>query len=64
MFIISGDSTTHNSLTELIDHFKTTPIQPFGEYLTSYNTEMDSVGEVKSTIFAFFVKVHSVIIPY
>ncbi|KAK7176535.1 hypothetical protein R3I93_000691 [Phoxinus phoxinus] len=45
MFIISGDSSTHNSLTELIDHFKTTPIQPFGEYLTPYNTKMDSVGE-------------------
>ncbi|XP_016409647.1 SH2 domain-containing protein 7-like [Sinocyclocheilus rhinocerous] len=45
LFVVSGDSTTHNSLTELIDHFKTTPIQPFGEYLTSYDTDMDSVGE-------------------
>ncbi|XP_039518581.1 uncharacterized protein si:ch211-112g6.4 isoform X2 [Pimephales promelas] len=45
MFSISGDSTTHNSLKEMISHFKTTPIQPFGEYLTSDNTEMDSVGE-------------------
>ncbi|XP_067307166.1 SH2 domain-containing protein 7 [Pseudorasbora parva] len=45
LFIVSGDSTTHNSLTELINHFKTTPIQPFGEYLTSHSTEMDSVGE-------------------
>ncbi|XP_059378380.1 SH2 domain-containing protein 7 [Carassius carassius] len=45
LFDISGDSTTHNSLTELISHFKTTPIQPFGEYLTSYNTDMDSVEE-------------------
>ncbi|XP_026067691.1 SH2 domain-containing protein 7 isoform X2 [Carassius auratus] len=45
LFGVSGDSTTHNSLTELINHFKTTPIQPFGEYLTSYNTDMDSVEE-------------------
>ncbi|KAK2913761.1 hypothetical protein Q8A67_002160 [Cirrhinus molitorella] len=45
LFVVSGDSTTHNSLIELINHFKTTPIQPFGEYLTSYDTEMDSVGE-------------------
>ncbi|KAF4111176.1 hypothetical protein G5714_008207 [Onychostoma macrolepis] len=45
LFVVSGDSTTHNSLTELINHFKTTPIQPFGEYLTSYNTDMDSVEE-------------------
>ncbi|XP_016128717.1 hematopoietic SH2 domain-containing protein-like [Sinocyclocheilus grahami] len=45
LFVVSGDSTTHNSLTALINHFKTTPIQPFGEYLTSYNTDMDSVEE-------------------
>ncbi|XP_043100936.1 uncharacterized protein sh2d7 [Puntigrus tetrazona] len=45
LFIVSGDSTTHNSLTELINHFKTTPIQPFGEYLTSFNTDMDPVEE-------------------
>ncbi|XP_051569146.1 uncharacterized protein sh2d7 [Myxocyprinus asiaticus] len=42
-FVVSGDSIPHSGLTELIYHFKTTPIQPFGEYLTSYNT--DSVGE-------------------
>nr|XP_055058376.1 hematopoietic SH2 domain-containing protein [Misgurnus anguillicaudatus] len=41
--IVSGDSTTHNSLAELIDHFTTTPIQPFGEYLTSYYTEAESM---------------------
>ncbi|XP_026072753.1 uncharacterized protein LOC113052556 [Carassius auratus] len=47
LFVVAGDSTTHNSLTELINHFKTTPIQPFGEYLTSYDTDvdMDSVEE-------------------
>ncbi|KTG38332.1 hypothetical protein cypCar_00017171 [Cyprinus carpio] len=45
LLVVSGDSTTHNSLIELISHFKTTPIQPFGEYLTSYDTDMDSVEE-------------------
>ncbi|KAA0723276.1 SH2 domain-containing protein 7 [Triplophysa tibetana] len=45
LLVVSGDSATHNSLTELIDYFKTTPIQPFGEYLTSYTTEVDSVEE-------------------
>ncbi|XP_056606146.1 hematopoietic SH2 domain-containing protein isoform X3 [Triplophysa dalaica] len=45
MLVVSGDSATHNSLTELIDYFKTTPIQPFGEYLTSYTTDVDSVEE-------------------
>lgn len=50
LFVVSGDSTTHNSLAELIDHFKITPIQPFGEYLTSYSTEMDTVEEVESIL--------------
>ncbi len=54
LLVVSGDSTTHNSLTELINHFKTTPIQPFGEYLTSYNTDMDSVEEVSITLCILF----------
>ncbi len=54
LLVVSGDSTTHNSLTELISHFKTTPIQPFGEYLTSYNTDMDSVEEVSITLCILF----------
>uniref|UniRef100_A0A672MVV7 Hematopoietic SH2 domain-containing protein-like n=1 Tax=Sinocyclocheilus grahami TaxID=75366 RepID=A0A672MVV7_SINGR len=54
LFVVSGDSTTHNSLTALINHFKTTPIQPFGEYLTSYNTDMDSVEEVSIILCILF----------
>lgn len=50
MLVVSGDSATHNSLTELIDYFKTTPIQPFGEYLTSYTTDVDSVEEVELSV--------------
>ncbi|XP_070766028.1 uncharacterized protein sh2d7 [Enoplosus armatus] len=34
-FVISGDCQTYGSLTELIEHFKVSPIQPFGECLTS-----------------------------
>lgn len=34
-FVISGDCQTYGSLTELIEHYKVSPIQPFGEYLTS-----------------------------
>ncbi|KAI4872988.1 hypothetical protein NFI96_023679 [Prochilodus magdalenae] len=33
--VVSGDSIIHNSLPELLDYFKNTPIQPFGEYLVS-----------------------------
>ncbi|XP_015252198.1 PREDICTED: SH2 domain-containing protein 7-like [Cyprinodon variegatus] len=34
-FVISGDCQLFGSLTELIEHYKVSPIQPFGEYLTS-----------------------------
>uniref|UniRef100_A0A7N6AP11 SH2 domain-containing protein n=1 Tax=Anabas testudineus TaxID=64144 RepID=A0A7N6AP11_ANATE len=34
-FVIAGDSQTYHSLTELIEHYKVSPIQPFGECLTS-----------------------------
>ncbi|KPP59335.1 SH2 domain-containing protein 7-like, partial [Scleropages formosus] len=33
--IVSGDTETHNSLIDLIDYYRTSPIEPFGEYLTS-----------------------------
>eukprot|EP00064_Thunnus_orientalis_P024120 superscaffoldBa00009919_g24396 len=35
LFVISGDCQTYRTLTELIEHYKVSPIQPFGEYLTS-----------------------------
>ncbi|KAI9540529.1 hypothetical protein NQZ68_039721 [Dissostichus eleginoides] len=34
-FVIAGDCQTYKSLTELMEHFKVSPIQPFGEYLTT-----------------------------
>uniref|UniRef100_H3CCP8 SH2 domain-containing protein n=1 Tax=Tetraodon nigroviridis TaxID=99883 RepID=H3CCP8_TETNG len=34
-FTMRGDCRTHNSLTELIQFHKFSPIQPFREYLTS-----------------------------
>ncbi|CAL8356169.1 unnamed protein product [Lota lota] len=33
-FIVSGDTREHHSLTELIEFYKKSPIEPFGEYLT------------------------------
>ncbi|XP_067292678.1 SH2 domain-containing protein 7-like isoform X2 [Pseudorasbora parva] len=33
-FIVTGDTEMHNSLTSLIEYYKTRPIEPFGEYLT------------------------------
>uniref|UniRef100_A0A667ZMW0 SH2 domain-containing protein n=1 Tax=Myripristis murdjan TaxID=586833 RepID=A0A667ZMW0_9TELE len=35
LFVISGDCQTHRSLADLIEHHKLSPIQPFGECLTS-----------------------------
>ncbi|XP_030621170.1 uncharacterized protein LOC115804816 [Chanos chanos] len=33
-FIVTGDTEMHDTLTSLIEHYKTRPIEPFGEYLT------------------------------
>lgn len=33
-FIVTGDTEMHDSLTSLIEYYKTSPIEPFGEYLT------------------------------
>ncbi|XP_028256847.1 SH2 domain-containing protein 7 [Parambassis ranga] len=41
-FVISGDCQTYSSLSELIEHYKVSPIQPFGEYLTSSCNQVDS----------------------
>lgn len=41
-FIIRGDCQTHGSLTELIEFYKVSPIQPFGEYLTSSLSEVNT----------------------
>ncbi|XP_037341307.2 hematopoietic SH2 domain-containing protein homolog isoform X2 [Pungitius pungitius] len=34
-FVIAGDCQPHGSLGELIQHYRLTPIQPYGEHLTS-----------------------------
>ncbi|XP_071391251.1 SH2 domain-containing protein 7-like [Centroberyx affinis] len=34
-FIVSGDTEGHDTLLDLIEYYKITPIEPFGEYLTS-----------------------------
>nr|XP_057934011.1 hematopoietic SH2 domain-containing protein [Doryrhamphus excisus] len=34
-FVVAGDFHTYDSITKLIEHYKVSPIQPFGEYLTS-----------------------------
>ncbi|XP_072529781.1 uncharacterized protein [Salminus brasiliensis] len=33
-FIVTGDTEMHDTLTSLIQYYKTSPIEPFGEYLT------------------------------
>ncbi|XP_059190272.1 SH2 domain-containing protein 7-like [Centropristis striata] len=34
-FVVCGDIEGHNSVSDLIEYYKTSSIQPFGEYLTS-----------------------------
>ncbi|XP_041846160.1 SH2 domain-containing protein 7 [Melanotaenia boesemani] len=41
-FVIAGDCQLFGSLTELIDHYKVSPIEPFGECLTSSCQEEDN----------------------
>ncbi|XP_053342969.1 SH2 domain-containing protein 7 [Clarias gariepinus] len=33
-FIVTGDTEMHDTLTSLIEYYKASPIEPFGEYLT------------------------------
>nr|XP_046252921.1 SH2 domain-containing protein 7 [Scatophagus argus] len=48
-FVISGDCQTYGSLTELIEYYKVSPIQPFGEYLTSSCYEVNT-GELYDVV--------------
>ncbi|XP_031704644.1 uncharacterized protein LOC116384279 [Anarrhichthys ocellatus] len=48
-FVISGDCRTHGGLVELIEHHRVSPIQPFGEYLTSCWLEVDT-GELYDVV--------------
>ncbi|XP_064169224.1 SH2 domain-containing protein 7 [Anguilla rostrata] len=41
-FIVSGDIETHKNLTDLIQHYRASPIEPFGEFLTSSYSESSS----------------------
>lgn len=34
-FAVCGDTEEHYSIPELLEYYKTSPIEPFGEYLTS-----------------------------
>uniref|UniRef100_A0A3Q1EKG2 SH2 domain-containing protein 7-like n=1 Tax=Acanthochromis polyacanthus TaxID=80966 RepID=A0A3Q1EKG2_9TELE len=33
-FVVCGDTEGHDTVPDLIEHYKTSPIEPFGEYLT------------------------------
>ncbi|XP_062317529.1 SH2 domain-containing protein 7 [Osmerus eperlanus] len=46
---ISGDTEMHNTLTDLIEYYKRSPIEPFGEFLTQSCLEA-STGELYDTI--------------
>ncbi|XP_029354682.1 SH2 domain-containing protein 7 [Echeneis naucrates] len=48
-FVISGDCQTYKTLTELIEHYKVSPIQPFGEYLTSSYYE-ENTGQLYDVV--------------
>ncbi|XP_034744987.1 SH2 domain-containing protein 7 [Etheostoma cragini] len=48
-FVIAGDCQTYGSLTELIEHHRVSPIQPFGEYLTSSCYEVNT-GELYDVV--------------
>ncbi|XP_055774511.1 uncharacterized protein sh2d7 [Salvelinus fontinalis] len=50
LFIISGDDRPHHSLTELIEHYRVHPIQPFGESLTSTYCCQSSSGELYDVV--------------
>ncbi|KAM7396752.1 hypothetical protein PAMP_019769 [Pampus punctatissimus] len=34
-FVVSGDTEGHDTISDLIEYYKISPIEPFGEYLTS-----------------------------
>ncbi|XP_026167327.1 SH2 domain-containing protein 7 [Mastacembelus armatus] len=38
-FVVSGDNEEHHTVSDLVEYYKTSPIEPFGEYLTSSCSE-------------------------
>ncbi|MBN3270916.1 SH2D7 protein, partial [Polyodon spathula] len=52
-FIVSGDTETHASLTDLILYYKTSAIEPFGEYLSlpcTHNPENCLYDEINFSV--------------
>ncbi|XP_029290223.1 SH2 domain-containing protein 7-like [Cottoperca gobio] len=52
-FVVCGDTEGHHSVSDLIEYYKTSSIQPFGEYLTSscfegLNKELYDIIQVSS----------------
>lgn len=48
-FLVHGDNRVHDTVSDLIEHYKTSPIQPFGEHLTT------SCFEVRKKFFSHFL---------
>ncbi|KAG7482234.1 hypothetical protein JOB18_016504 [Solea senegalensis] len=48
-FVISGDCQSYHSVTEVIEHYRVSPIQPFGEHLTS-SCSQESTGELYDVV--------------
>ncbi|CAN9506604.1 unnamed protein product [Ophioblennius macclurei] len=48
LLVLSGDDRPYGSLSQLIQHYGATPIQPFGEYLTSgcHQTDAEDLYDV------------------
>ncbi|XP_051918239.1 uncharacterized protein LOC127598432 [Hippocampus zosterae] len=44
LFVVRGAAEEHDTVSELIWHYKTSPIEPFGEYLTSSCFEAPADG--------------------
>ncbi|KAG7473382.1 hypothetical protein MATL_G00095290 [Megalops atlanticus] len=49
-FIVSGDTETHDNLTDLIEYYRSSPIEPFDEYLTSSCSEQTSSSEIYDVV--------------
>ncbi|KAM4572447.1 uncharacterized protein PAE49_007616 [Odontesthes bonariensis] len=50
-FVVCGDTEGHNTVPELVEYYKTSAIEPFGEYLTSscfeaFNEELYDIIQV------------------
>lgn len=48
-FVVCGDTKGHDMISGLIEYYKTNPIQPFGEYLTSPSFEVRQNPHLKKS---------------